>query len=335
MFWIIIGLMLAVAVLFVALPLYRAEKKLSATTLAAVIVIAAVSATVYSQIGSPGAHPAIKQEQLPGVDEMVGTLAARLEENPDDLAGWKLLGRSYMQLGNAPEAVTAFEKAVELESAKDGETLAELGEAVLLSDGRTLNSRAGQLFENALALSPNNPKALFYSGLAAVERGDAELGAERWEALLATSPPPNVADILRQRIAEIRGTEVPLTPEPAPAQADVASGITASLSLGQAAAAADLPDSTVFVIVRDPDQPAPPIAAVRRRLAELPDTVTIGDSDAMIPGRVPSAFARLEIIARVSLTGQPMAQSGDWFGSVIIDTASTRAVDISINEQVP
>jgi hypothetical protein len=55
----------------------------------------------------------------------------------------------------------------------------------------------------------------------------------------------------------------------------------------------------------------------------------------MIPGRVPSAFARLEIIARVSLSGQPMAQSGDWFGSVIIDTASTHAVDISINEQVP
>ena len=55
----------------------------------------------------------------------------------------------------------------------------------------------------------------------------------------------------------------------------------------------------------------------------------------MIAGRVPSAFEKLEITARVSLSGQPMAQSGDWYGRAIIDTAATDSVDIVINEQVP
>jgi len=63
--------------------------------------------------------------------------------------------------------------------------------------------------------------------------------------------------------------------------------------------------------------------------------VDISDSDAMIPGRVPSGFARLEIIARVSLAGQPVAASGDWFGDAVIETADSTEVQITIDQQVP
>ena len=111
--------------------------------------------------------------------------------------------------------------------------------------------------------------------------------------------------------------------------------MTVDLSLGDAASGAGLPDSTVFVVARDPNQPTPPIAAVRRRLSELPTSVSIGDSDAMIPGRVPSGFASLEIIARISLSGQPVAQTGDWYGQQIIETATTDAVRIVIDQRVP
>ena len=44
MFWLIAGVMLAAAVLVVAVPLYREEKRLSATNISAIVVIAAVSA---------------------------------------------------------------------------------------------------------------------------------------------------------------------------------------------------------------------------------------------------------------------------------------------------
>jgi cytochrome c-type biogenesis protein CcmH len=220
-----------------------------------------------------------------------------------------------------------------MESAQNGQTLADLGEAVLMTDQRTLLGRAGQLFENALALTPNNPKALFYSGMAAVQRGDNALAAERWEALLATSPPPNVQEILRQRIAELRG-EAPAPTEPLP-QEQPGAVVNVAVTLGDAAANANLPDATVFIIARDPNQPSPPIAAVRRRLSELPATVPIGDSDAMIPGRVPSGFESLEIVARVSLSGQPVAQPGDWFGQRQVDTATGGPVEIVIDQKVP
>ena len=336
MFWLISGVMLAAAALFVAVPLYRRERKLSVVSIASVVLVAALSATLYSQIGIPGLESGRGENaagEVPDLQQMIDSLAARLQENPDDLAGWKMLGRSYLQLQNFPGAVAAFEKAVEMESSQNGQTLADLGEAVLMADQRTLLGRAGQLFENALALTPDNPKALFYSGMAAVQRGDNALAAERWEALLATSPPENVQNILRQRIAELRGEAqapaAPVAPEQPGAVVNVA------VSLGSTATQANLPDATVFIIARDPNQPSPPIAAVRRRLSELPATIEIGDSDAMIPGRVPSGFANLEIVARVSLSGQPVAQTGEWYGQQKVTTAESDTVVIVIDQHVP
>ena len=328
MIWFILGVMLFCAALIVVWPIYRAEKRISVNVAGTVLIVMAITVSVYSVTGNPTAQ-STQSDAMPSVDEMVASLAARLEQNPEDLAGWKMLGRSYVQLRRFPDAIKAFERAVELESNQNGQTLADLGEAILLGDGRTLAGRAGALFENALAISPNNPKALFYAGMAAVERGDNELGATRWEALLATSPPENIADILRDRIAELRG-EAP----PAPVQT-ASTGVAVNVTLGDAVVDKVQPGQTVFIIARDPAQPRPPIAAVRRQVADLPAEVSIADSDAMIPGRVPSAFSELEIVARVSMSGQPIAQSGDWFGQEVISTAESGSVNIVINQQVP
>ncbi len=327
MLWVIFGGMLFVAVMIVAIPLYKKQNSLSATSLLSVVTVTAIAAVIYSQIGTP-TLPADVSE-TPNVEAMVESLAARLQENPNDADGWKMLGRSYLQLKDFSGAITAYQQAVNLESGQNAQTLADLGEVILLSDPRTLHGEAGELFENALVIQPNNPKALFYSGMAAIDRGEPELGADRWEALLATSPPPNIESMLRERIAELRGETV-AAPAASPGLV-----INVDVSLGAAAAAVANGDATVFIIARDPAQPSPPLAAVRRRVSELPAVVEIGDADAMIPGRVPSGFKTVEIIARVSMSGQPIAQSGDWFGQQVIETSAADIVRITIDQPVP
>jgi cytochrome c-type biogenesis protein CcmH len=327
---LVLALMLAAAAALIVTPLYRHDKRMSVSIVSVLVVLAGISPALYFQIGSPKAESSLGV--IPNVDEMVSSLAARLEERPDDLAGWKMLGRSYLELRRLPESIAAYEKAVELESGNNGQTLADLGEAILLNDESSITGRAGQLFETALSLTPANPKALFYGGLTAINRGEPELGADRWEALLATSPPDNVQDILRQRIAILRGET------PASETADAETGntvITVNVELSTAASAAVRGDETVFVIARDPAQPSPPIAAVRRRASEIPSAVTLSDADAMIPGRVPSAFAELEIIARISASGQPIAQSGDWFGRQKVTQNLQEEVRVIIDQQVP
>jgi len=53
-----------------------------------------------------------RQEMIRG---MVDNLAARLEGEPDDLAGWRMLARSWEMLGNPGAAAQAYARAVALE----------------------------------------------------------------------------------------------------------------------------------------------------------------------------------------------------------------------------
>lgn len=327
MLWAIFGVMAAGALAAIVWPLYRSEQRVTARAAVVGLCVLVVSGALYQRIGQPNASTVAAES--PDVDEMVASLSARLEREPNDVAGWKMLGRSYSVMRRYSDAVAAYERAVELEGSSNGQTIVDLGEAVLMNDGRTLAGRAGELFESALAVAPGNPKALFYSGLAAAERGDQLLAADRWEELLVTSPPPEIESVLTQRIAEWRGEAEQGSGEP------VDSNLTIELALATDAQASIPADATVFVIARDPDQPSPPIAVARRKADELPLQLTLSDADAMIPGRKLSAFKDVEIVSRASISGQPIAQSGDWFGSVQIDTSATRNLSIVIDKRVP
>jgi cytochrome c-type biogenesis protein CcmH len=252
-----------------------------------------------------------------------------------------------MTMGNYAAAVDAFEKVVELESSQDAQSLVSLGEALLANTGASIDGRIAALFENALALEPNNPQALFYGGIGAFNRNDAETAANRWEQLLALNPPAEIQGVLQQRIAEWRGEAPPAMAQAAPAPATTSPAgapaqidrpgvvVAARISLGEAAISALPAEATVYVIARDPAQPVPPIAVARRRLSELPATVELGDRESMVPGRELSGFAEFELLARVSVSGQPGARSGDWFGSVIVKPSENNSVALSIDQQVP
>ena len=320
MIWFLFGAMLLAGALCVAWPLYRHDRRLTPGLAAGVGTVLVVSAGVYSLVGTP------VPPETPDIGEMLASLEARLAEQPEDVDGWKMLGRSYMHLENYPGAVRAFTRAVELEGSADAQTLVSLGEALLGTDREALTGNAGRYFENALAIAPDDPRALFYAGMAAAARGDTPLAAERWEALLAQSPPPEVRAILEERVAAWRGTGV---------DAGGSAGspiVQVDVSLSDDARAAVGPDATVYIIARDPAQPSPPIAAVRRKASELPLTVALGDADSMIPGRLLSSFENLEIVARASLSGQPLAQTGDWYGRQTITAGDT--VQIRIEQKV-
>ena len=341
--WIFLGLMGLVAVGFAVWPFYRQGKGLSPIVVVAVVLVIGLSAGLYNYQGSPS-QPSGGSD-LPDMEDAVAGLAARLAANPDDANGWQMLGRSYMSMGNFAAAVDALEKAVELESAQNPKALVSLGEALLAESGSGIEGRISTIFENALALDANNPQALFYGGIGAFNRNDQSLAADRWERLLALNPPEEIKGILQQRIAEWRGESVPqaeaqIEPQAAPAaQAAIVvpedAIVGARLSLSAAAASSLPADATVYLIARDAAQPVPPIAVARRRLSELPTVVSLGDRESMVPGRELSTFAEFELLVRVSVSGQPSAQSGDWYGSKIVRPAESNAVELPVDQQVP
>ena len=110
--------------------------------------------------------------------------------------------------------------------------------------------------------------------------------------------------------------------------------MNAALSIADSVSSALPGDAIVFIIARDPNQPSPPIAVARRRVADLPTQIALGDGDSMVPGRSLSGFAEFEIVARVSLSGQPMQQAGDWFTSAIVRPAENNSVSLAIDTQI-
>jgi cytochrome c-type biogenesis protein CcmH len=319
-----------------------------------VVFTVALSAGLYNHLGDPNLPSGRGGgDTLPELGAVIDSLRERLRENPDDVNGWKMLARSSMTMQQFDTAVSAYEKAMELEDGRNAQTMVDLALALLSRDRTPIEGRPAGLFDSALAIEPNNPAALFYAGAAAAERGDTELAVSRWEILLGLNPPPEIQAILEQRIAEWRGEVVP-QPEPsvagelppdhpavtdaaaaAPATADPDAVVTARLALSADAMNAISADANVFLIARDPAQPSPPIAVSRLRLSELPKVVSMGDAQSMVQGRALSGFEEFELLARVSLSGSPAATSGDWFGSLIVRPADNNTVLLSIDRQVP
>ncbi len=326
--WVIMILLFFAALAFVVWPLYRGSRRLTSLLAAVIVLAVGLSAGLYHYIGQPGVPSGAGSS--PDGDEMVVALEKRLKETPEDVDGWLMLGRSYQSMKRFDKAISAFEKAVALEKGEDAQTLVALGIALMESQGGEISDRAAKLFEIALTTEPANPNALFYGGAAAAQRGEPALAADRWEILKGLDAPPEIQDLLQRKINEWRGL-------PPPTQSQESPGALVSINLSVSAAALqELPaDATVYVIARDPAQPSPPIAVTRRRLAELPVIVTLSDRDAMVAGRPLSGFSELEIVARVSISGTPMAQSGDWSGSLLINADNQQTVNLVIDQKVP
>ncbi len=327
-FWLVLVVLLMLALWSLVWPLLRHGNGLSPLIAGIILFVVGSSVGLYHYLGSPGVPSGASA--APEVEEMVAALAARLENNPDDVNGWTMLARSYATMQRHEDAVMAYERVVELDQGRSAQSLVALANALMARDSGAISDRAAGLFENALAIEPNNVNALFYAGGAAAQRGNTDLAAERWELLLQLDAPPRVRELLESKINEWRGVT---SPQPAPAES--AATLRVNVSVSDKVTAAIPQDATVFIIARDPAQPSPPIAVVRRQYSELPTDIVLTDRNAMLPGRLLSNFSEVELVARVSMSGSPAAQSGDWYQSALVELADSAPTALVIDTVIP
>ena len=341
-FWIVLVLLCLLAIGFAVWPLWKSSHRLSPLVASIIVFTVALSVGMYDSVGRPGVpsgRSGVNNADLPPMDEVITSLEARLAENPNDLGGWNMLGRTYMTMRDYGSAAQTYEKIMELEGAQNAQTMVDLAIAIINRDQTPIEGRTASLIDNALALDPSNQAALFYSGVAAANRGEMDTAADRRETLLGLYPPPEVRSILEQNIAIWRGeAPAPAPPAAAAATAEPAADdavLSARISLSEEATANITQNASVFIIARDPAAPSPPIAVARRMLTDLPAVVSLTDAQSMVAGRNLSAFAEIELLARVSMSGGPAAQSGDWFGSMLVRPAENNSVTLTIDRQVP
>ncbi|MGI8734336.1 MAG: c-type cytochrome biogenesis protein CcmI [Pyrinomonadaceae bacterium] len=146
------------------------------------------------------------------IEANVTALAKRLEQNPGDVEGWIMLGRSYSSLEKYSEASTAYKKATELK-ANDADLLADYAFAAAMANGRKLAGEPTEIIDRALKIDPENPKLLELAGSAAFEAQDYPRAVSYWEKLMRRTPSDSeIGQALAQRITEAKtrmGNAVP------------------------------------------------------------------------------------------------------------------------------
>jgi cytochrome c-type biogenesis protein CcmH len=334
-FLIVAAVMAAIAAGAVALPLLRDRQSRLLGALVAVAVIGA-SSGLYPLWSNWNWHAPAQSEAAAGPDvaAMVAQLEKRLQDQPNDLKGWLMLGRSYLALNRLDEAVVAFDHAYRLDS-KNVDAAMGLGEAMSLRAGGDITPRAAQLFEEALALAPANPKALLYGGFAAAVRGDRALARTRWQALKDLHPPPQIEQMLDARIAELgpaggssdaRAADAPAVGTTASPAGTVPSAgglggadITVNIRIAPALKSRLVSEAPLFVFAREPGSQGPPLAAKRLTSTAIGTQIHLSPADSMLPGRALAKGQQVSITARVSFSGQPMPSAGDLYGELSYD----------------
>jgi cytochrome c-type biogenesis protein CcmH len=327
-FLVVAAVMAAIAAAAVALPLLRDKQSRVLGGLLAVIVMGAAAALypLWSNWNWHAPPPSEGPAAGPDIAAMVAKLEKHLGEQPDDLKGWIMLGRSYLALERLDDAIGAYDHAHRLD-ANSAEASMGLGEAMSLRAGGEITPEAAQLFEQALVSAPGNPKALLYGGFAAAVRGDRALARTRWQALKDLHPPPQIEQMLDARIAELdappgtpAGKPVGTTPSPAGTSTSAggvgAADVTVKIDIAPALKSRLVSEAPLFVFAREPGSGGPPLAAKRLTSTAIGDEIHLSPADSMIPGRVLVSGQRVSITARVSFSGQPIPSAGDLYGEL-------------------
>jgi cytochrome c-type biogenesis protein CcmH len=321
------------------------------TGIVVAIVLPALAAGMYWRLGSPNLinPPEIPQtaDGAPDIEQMLARVEQRLAENPTDTKGWQILARSYRSLERYPEAVKAYARLVELTAEKDAEALAGLAEMMALQADGDLAGKPAELLQKALQAEPQEPNALWLTGMAAMQQKNYAQAIEYWQRLQALLPPEGEdRQTLDSHLAEARQLAgLPAVTPPAavasqPEAAAPAAASAAKLDV-KAALAPELqaqikPEYTLFVYARAAQGPRMPLAIVKKTAADLPLSVTLDDSLSMSPAMKLSNVAEVIVTARISPSGSAMAQAGDWIGeSAPLHWAKQGQVEVKIDRAVP
>ncbi|MGB1111219.1 MAG: c-type cytochrome biogenesis protein CcmI, partial [Gammaproteobacteria bacterium] len=337
-----------------AAPTLAGAKASPVTAVLTALVTIGLTVGLYAYLGTPegldvkgpGKPEPVRTasgKEMPSIDEMVAKLAAKLEEQPNNVDGWFMLGRSYGVMERWADAVGAYRRAYSL-SDDQPQIMINLAEAIAMSSEDGLQGEPTELLLKAVELDPNSVPALWFLGLASVDAQDYDGAVSYWRRILPqlADDPQGKAE-LEKTIAEAEalargdapGAMAESAESSATAGGDVvqAAKVEVNVSLDGEVTGGLASNDTVFIFARAVQGPPMPLAVARVTVADLPIQVTLDDSMAMMPQMAISNFPEVLVQARVSLSGRPTAEPGD-VQSEAVAVKVGEAVSLTIDSKV-
>ena len=275
------------------------------------------------------------------IAQMVGQLERRLQDEPNNVDAWVMLARLQRSQEKFAASDKSFAKALSL--TPDDDLAIERAEVLAQIQGGDFSGEPWAVINRILKANPNQNNALLLAGSASFSEGRFAQAIQYWERVRASLPPQsediNALDSAlaqaRERLAPGRASVQPPVTGSASAQSSnagaasaqppvstgtsnnpppastAAARIAGRVSLAPELAAQTSPSDTVFIYATPAQGGRMPLAIVRTTVAALPFDFVLDDSQAMGPQSKLSSASEVVLKARISKTGQAMAQPGE------------------------
>ena len=344
-FFIAAAVMIAVALAALLLPLIRQGRKsgrsrgVFALSLGVAFVLPLTAAGLYLLIGTPVALNGVtaEAEQPLTLPQAIDELRAHLAQQPNDQQGWMLLAQTSTMQHDPAAARDAYDHVLQL-NANNAEAMVGWAETDSMTrSDHMIEGRALELLKRAVQLQPDSQRGLWLLGISDFQHGQYQAAAATWRVLQPQlEPGSKVAQAVAEQIA-VADTRAGGAPADASSSAAAAAPHGATLQV-QVTLASALKDKvaagdTLFVYARAENGPPMPLAVAKLDASQLPTKVTLTDAMAMTPAMKLSSVSRVFVGARISHSGQPIAQPGDLEGDAGIVAADSKTpITISIDK---
>lgn len=269
------------------------------------------TALLYRLIGTPQALDPASGQAPQTLEEAVVQLKAALARDPQQAQGWALLGQAYLRMEDAANARDAFAKAAKL-APENADFLTEAAQSRAMANAnRSFDKQALGLLESALKVDPNHQRARWFLGVAQRQTGKSAEAAATWAPLLAQVSTDTAASLRREiNAARADAGLSPLAEAATPPAAATLLTVEVALDPALAERVRLQPNATVYVIARQPGSPMP-VAAQKHAVSELPFSAALSDADSPMPTLKLSQLQEVELVARLSASGEANRQEGD------------------------
>ncbi|MFK3875846.1 c-type cytochrome biogenesis protein CcmI [Pantoea agglomerans] len=273
-----------------------------------------------ARLMDPGAKP-LSMEELARLQ--LG-LRTALQTEPDNLADWTMLGRLGMVLNNADIASQAFEHALQL-APNDLALKQDYAEVLTRSPDPQDNRQASLLLQALLKADPQNLRTLSLLAFNAYGQQQYDHAIDAWQTLLGLLPAGDSRQAMIARSIEKARS----------AAGQQSRQLALTVTLAPKAEKMLPQDGVLYISVSDGASPVP-VAVKRMPLSHFPLTLTLDDSNAMMPDRLLSAQHQVEVRVRISRDGSANPRPGDWLGlSAVTPWDGHQPIAVEINQQLP
>lgn len=241
-------------------------------------------------------------------------LKAKLAENPEDIEKWFLLANTYAVMNHFQQAGDVYNRIADLlgeDSQRYAVAKAAYAQMMYQVAGERMIPLVQVAINAALSVDPQQPTALMLRGLGEYQQQAYTTAIASWEKAKVKAGKAQINNFIEPAITQARAMA---QQKPAQKATSETANITINLTISPTLRSKVSGQDRVFVFAKA--ERAMPLAAERLKVQDLPMTIVLDDSKAVMPTAKISTVEFVDITARVALSASPRATKGDLYTTV-------------------